>query len=102
MENKKNPVWEHTIDIVCKYYHVSKDKVFTKSKKKEIVLARRVIYKILSETVASSFKQEYISEQLGGFNRSLLSYYKRIHNNSMETDKMYAEQYNEIMEMVKK
>jgi len=93
---------ELTIDsiqkMVCDYYHVDYTKLMTKTRKREVVLARQITMYLAKMFTKQSLKA--IGEHFGGFDHTTVIHSCQTVKNLMDTDSDYKETLMEIQQKV--
>jgi chromosomal replication initiator protein len=98
----KTAAREMTIDniqkLVCDYYHVAYDRLLTKTRKREVVLARQITMYFAKKFTKQSLKT--IGDHFGGFDHTTVIHSCQTVENLMETDSEYKENLLEIQQKV--
>lgn len=98
----KTAAREMTIDniqkLVCDYYHVSYDRLLTKTRKREVVLARQITMYFAKKFTKQSLKT--IGDHFGGFDHTTVIHSCQTVENLMETDSEYKENLMELQQKV--
>ncbi len=98
----KSAAREMTIDniqkLVCDYYHVSYDRLLTKTRKREVVLARQITMYFAKKFTKQSLKT--IGDHFGGFDHTTVIHSCQTVENLMETDTEYKENLLELQQKV--
>ncbi len=98
----KNAAREMTIEniqkMVCDFYHVDYQKLMTKTRKREVVLARQITMYFAKIYTKQSLKT--IGEHFGGFDHTTVIHSCQTVKNLMETDSDYKESLLEIQQKV--
>ena len=98
----KSAAREMTIDniqkLVCDYYHVAYDRLLTKTRKREVVLARQITMYFAKKFTKQSLKT--IGDHFGGFDHTTVIHSCQTVENLMETDSEYKENLLEIQQKV--
>ena len=98
----KTAAREMTIDniqkLVCDYYHVAYDRLLTKTRKREVVLARQITMYFAKKFTKQSLKT--IGDHFGGFDHTTVIHSCQTVENLMETDSEYKENLMEIQQKV--
>jgi chromosomal replication initiator protein len=89
---------ENIQKLVCDYYHVPYDKLLTKTRKREVVLARQVTMFFAKKFTKHSLKA--IGEHFGGFDHTTVIHSCQTVENLMETDAEYKENVLDIQQKV--
>jgi len=98
----KTAAREMTIDniqkLVCDYYHVAYDRLLTKTRKREVVLARQITMYFAKKFTKQSLKT--IGDHFGGFDHTTVIHSCQTVENLMETDPEYKDNLLEIQQKV--
>jgi chromosomal replication initiator protein len=98
----KTAAREMTIDniqkLVCDYYHVAYERLLTKTRKREVVLARQITMYFAKKFTKQSLKT--IGDHFGGFDHTTVIHSCQTVENLMETDPEYKENLLEIQQKV--
>jgi chromosomal replication initiator protein len=98
----KNNAREMTIDhiqkLVCEFYHVPYDRLMTKTRKREVVLARQVSMYFAKKFTKQSLKT--IGDHFGGFDHTTVIHSCQTVENLMHTDPEYKENLMDLMQKV--
>jgi len=89
--------YKFIIDLVCKEFHVNKNEVFNRSRKREFVFARQVMMFIADFT----FKYETLSEigkAFGGYDHATVIHSKRAINDILFYDKYLHKKIMHVLE----
>lgn len=89
---------ENIQKLVCDYYHVSYDRLLTKTRKREVVLARQITMYFAKKFTKQSLKT--IGDHFGGFDHTTVIHSCQTVENLMETDTEYKENLMEIQQKV--
>ena len=90
--------WDEIKELVSARMGVAQDTFFLKTRKKDIVLARRIFYILCSRTICRALNQEQFVSLMGEEwdDRSILSYYEKCHTNDMQVRKDYRQQFKSM------
>lgn len=98
----KNAAREMTIEniqkMVCDFYHVDYNKLLTKTRKREVVLARQITMYFAKKYTKQSLKS--IGDHFGGFDHTTVIHSCQTVKNLMETDSDYKESLLDIQQKV--
>ena len=101
MEHPKKPNgWNELLQLVCSNTEgVTIDNIFQKTRKTEIVLARRMFCNLVTRSIGRHLSQKEIIEHLGPQwnDRSILSYYEKCHKNQYKVDKRYQATFKKLL-----
>lgn len=89
---------ENIQKMVCDYYHVPYDKLLTKTRKREVVLARQITMYFAKKFTKQSLKT--IGDHFGGFDHTTVIHSCQTVENLMSTDAEYKENLMEIQQKV--
>ncbi len=89
---------ENIQKLVCDYYHVSYDRLLTKTRKRDVVLARQITMYFAKKFTKQSLKT--IGDHFGGFDHTTVIHSCQTVENLMETDMEYKENIIEIQQKV--
>ena len=89
---------ENIQKMVCDFYHVDYGKLMTKTRKREVVLARQITMYFAKIYTKQSLKA--IGEHFGGFDHTTVIHSCQTVKNLMETDSEYKESLLEIQQKV--
>jgi len=89
---------ENIQKMVCDYYHVDYNKLMTKTRKREVVLARQISMYFAKKYTKQSLKA--IGDHFGGFDHTTVIHSCTTVKNLMETDTDYKESLLEIQQKV--
>jgi len=89
---------ENIQKLVCDYYHVAYDRLLTKTRKREVVLARQITMYFAKKFTKQSLKT--IGDHFGGFDHTTVIHSCQTVENLMETDTEYKENLLEIQQKV--
>lgn len=89
---------EHIQKMVCDYYHVSYERLLTKTRKREVVLARQITMYFAKKFTKQSLKT--IGDHFGGFDHTTVIHSCQTVENLMETDSEYKENLMELQQKV--
>ena len=89
---------ENIQKLVCDYYHVSYDRLLTKTRKREVVLARQITMYFAKKFTKQSLKT--IGDHFGGFDHTTVIHSCQTVENLMETDTEYKENLLELQQKV--
>ena len=89
---------ENIQKLVCDYYHVAYDRLLTKTRKREVVLARQITMYFAKKFTKQSLKT--IGDHFGGFDHTTVIHSCQTVENLMETDTEYKENLREIQQKV--
>ena len=90
--------WDEIQELVSARIGVAQDVFFLKTRKKDVVLARRIFYILCSRTICRAMNQEQFISLMGEEwdDRSILSYYEKCHINDMTVLKDYRKQFKSM------
>ncbi len=98
----KSATREMTIEniqkLVCEYYHVPYEKLMTKTRKREVVLARQITMYLAKKFTKNSLKN--IGDHFGGFDHTTVIHSCNTVENLLETDMEYKENLQEVQQKV--
>ncbi len=86
-------------DIVCDYFSLSVDAIFTKSRKREVVQARQIAMYLSKQNTKNSLAS--IGEAIGQRDHATVLHACKIVNDLMETDKNFRLSVHEIEQRLK-
>ena len=86
-------------EIICEYYRMPSDKLIYKTRKREIVHARKMFQTMLKEFTLLTLEQ--IGERTGGFKHDTVLSSLRSIGNLCETDKKVKVEYDELISIIK-
>lgn len=89
---------ENIQKMVCDYYHVPYDKLLTKTRKREVVLARQITMYFAKKFTKQSLKT--IGDHFGGFDHTTVIHSCQTVENLMSTDAEYKENLMELQQKV--
>ncbi len=89
---------ENIQKLVCDYYHVPYEKLLTKTRKREVVLARQITMYFAKKFTKQSLKT--IGDHFGGFDHTTVIHSCQTVENLMETDTEYKENLMELLQKV--
>ena len=89
---------ENIQKLVCDYYHVPYERLLTKTRKREVVLARQITMYFAKKFTKQSLKT--IGDHFGGFDHTTVIHSCQSVENLMETDTEYKENLMEILQKV--
>ncbi len=89
---------ENIQKMVCDYYHVAYERLLTKTRKREVVLARQITMYFAKKFTKQSLKT--IGDHFGGFDHTTVIHSCQTVENLMETDPEYKENLMEIQQKV--
>ena len=89
---------ENIQKLVCEYYHVPYERLLTKTRKREVVLARQITMYFAKKFTKQSLKT--IGDHFGGFDHTTVIHSCQTVENLMETDTEYKENLMEILQKV--
>ncbi len=89
---------ENIQKMVCDYYKVAYDRLLTKTRKREVVLARQITMYFAKKFTKQSLKT--IGDHFGGFDHTTVIHSCQTVENLMETDAEYKENVLEIQQKV--
>lgn len=100
---KKPGGWDEIKLLVSARIGVPQESFFLKTRKKDIVLARRIFYILCSRTICRAMNQESFIALMGDewYDRSILSYYEKCHTNDMQVRKEYRQQFKSMQREAK-
>jgi hypothetical protein len=100
---KKPEGWNEIKELVSARIGVPQESFFLKSRKKDVVLARRIFYILCSRTICRTKNQEQFISLMGDEwdDRSILSYYEKCHTNDMQVHKEYRQQFKSMQRETK-
>ncbi|NCX96696.1 MAG: chromosomal replication initiator protein DnaA [Chitinophagia bacterium] len=84
--------------LVCDFYNVPYDKLLTKTRKREIVLARQITMYLAKKYTKNSLKS--IGEHFGGFDHTTVIHSCQTVENLMDSDNIYKDNVNELLQKV--
>lgn len=90
--------WGDILELVSVRTGVPQKDFFLKTRKKDIVLARRIFYILCSKTICRALNQREFISLLGEdwSDRSILSYYEKCHSNDMKFMKDYRREFKSM------
>jgi len=89
---------ENIQKLVCDFYHVPYDRLLTKTRKREVVLARQITMYFAKKFTKQSLKT--IGDHFGGFDHTTVIHSCQTVENLMHTDADYKENLLEIQQKV--
>ena len=89
---------ENIQKLVCDFYNVSYERLLTKTRKREVVLARQITMYFAKKFTKQSLKT--IGDHFGGFDHTTVIHSCQTVENLMETDTDYKENLLEIQQKV--
>ncbi len=89
---------ENIQKLVCDYYHVAYERLLTKTRKREVVLARQITMYFAKKFTKQSLKT--IGDHFGGFDHTTVIHSCQTVENLMETDTEYKDNLMEIQQKV--
>jgi chromosomal replication initiator protein len=89
---------ENIQKMVCDYYHVAYERLLTKTRKREVVLARQITMYFAKKYTKQSLKT--IGDHFGGFDHTTVIHSCQTVENLMETDMEYKENLLELQQKV--
>jgi chromosomal replication initiator protein len=89
---------ENIQKLVCDYYHISYDRLLTKTRKREVVLARQITMYFAKKFTKQSLKT--IGDHFGGFDHTTVIHSCQTVENLMQTDVEYKENLLELQQKV--
>jgi chromosomal replication initiator protein len=89
---------ENIQKLVCDYYHVAYERLLTKTRKREVVLARQITMYFAKKYTKQSLKT--IGDHFGGFDHTTVIHSCQTVENLMETDMEYKENLLDLQQKV--
>lgn len=95
--------WNEILNLVSSEIGVPIESFFEKTRKKDVVLARRIFYILCKRSICRNISQEnfIILMGEGWYDRSILSYYEKCHLNDMQVDKNYRQIFKKLVNEAK-
>jgi hypothetical protein len=103
INNLNPPGWDELVTYICdNMVGVTPSTIFSKSRKTEVVLARRMFCNLASRSVCRNMSQEKILYHMGPKwpDRSILSYYEKCHRDQWKVNKKYKIQFKKIIHIL--
>lgn len=100
----KPPGWQELLELVCDNMEgVTADNIFEKTRKTDIVLARRMFCILATRTICRTLSQKEMIAHMGeGWDdRSILSYYEKCHRNQFQVNKKYKMFFKKLLNEAK-
>ena len=86
---------DYILNVVSKYYRVSKEDILGSKRFAKFVLARHTVIKLLKEYTNLFLKD--IGKVVGGIDHSTCIHAIKAMNDRLEVDKLYQKQYKELL-----
>lgn len=92
---KINKEFERAVKVVEKYEGVNIDIILGRSRKVEVIQAKRFLVALLRDN-SDGFSFKHIGTMLGGLDHSTVIHHINTHNDYYDTNKQYREKYNRM------
>jgi len=96
--------WQELLDLVCDNMEgVTPENIFEKTRKTDIVLARRMFCNLAKRTICRKLSQREIVEHMGDQwdDRSILSYYEKCHRDQSKVNRKYRMFFKKLLNEAK-